>query len=358
MDLEIITIPATRGVQSGMEYYVAMLPLRSAGQLFQVDYFNLPPEERSQRIPDKKRVETISKWITDNPTNYLLPALTGSIEGEMVFEPWPDYPKVGILKISAGATLHLLDGQHRNESLRQAVRKKPELASEAIAVVLFQDKGLKWRQEAFALVNLTGKPPAKSLGQFYAGTPEAVFTREIVELIPSLYQYTEKDKNSLGGKENTKLLVYTWIHSANQQMRLGKYETQDKDMAYCKAFWEALLKYTQPWQKVFEGELTPNKVRDDYRCSHAVSIQALALIGKELNDLTPEQLIKKLAPLSKVDWHKSNPQFQGRIMNEEMKMLTKANNIRLLANYLKSVIGIELSADDAALEASMTISGK
>jgi DNA sulfur modification protein DndB len=156
-----IPIPAARGVQAGCEYYLAMLPIRSAAQLFKVDYFNLPPEERSQRVPDPQRVETLAKWISENPNDYVLPALTGSIEGELEFKPCPGNPRVGLLVVDLGAIWHLLDGQHRKEALRKASENEA-IANEAIAVTLFADRGLEWRQRAFAKINLYAKPPSKS----------------------------------------------------------------------------------------------------------------------------------------------------------------------------------------------------
>jgi len=336
MEFNEITIPAARGVQAGYEYYLAMLPIKSAAQLFKVDYFNLPPEERSQRVPDPNRVEDLANWISSNPLGYVLPALTGSIEGKLKFEPCEGNPRVGLLKVDLGAVWHLLDGQHRKEALRRASENEA-ITNDAIAVTLFIDRGLEWRQDTFAKINLYAKPPSRSLGRFYDDEPEARFTRQVVEAIPQLFDHCEKDRNALGVKSN-KLFVYSWLHDAMKEIR----PKQGDDKAFCIAFWQCVLEYIEPLQKAVKGEKSPYDLRKEYVCSHAVTIKALSQIGKALNESSPKELRAKLSPLKKIDWLKGNSDFENRIVSPDGKMLTKAENIKLLVIYLKTKLAIAL----------------
>ncbi|MFM8857905.1 MAG: DNA sulfur modification protein DndB, partial [Actinomycetota bacterium] len=79
--------PAIRGIQAGREYYVTMCPLRLIPRLFLFDEEELPPEMRAQRTLNKSRVPEISRYIIENPDNYIFSALTASVNADVQFEP-------------------------------------------------------------------------------------------------------------------------------------------------------------------------------------------------------------------------------------------------------------------------------
>ena len=58
-------------------------------------------------------------------------------------------------------------GQHRRAAIEEAIKEKPELADETIAIVFFKDKGLKKSQQMFADLNRYAVKPSKSLGVLY-----------------------------------------------------------------------------------------------------------------------------------------------------------------------------------------------
>ncbi|MRG98656.1 DNA sulfur modification protein DndB, partial [Polyangium spumosum] len=105
--------PAIRGVQAGGEYYSVMVQLRDVAKLFAPVDGKLPPELRAQRVLSKVRVPKIADYITNNPTNYTLPALVGAIDGLPRFEPAHEKSHMGTLYIPRDMTVAVLDGQHR-----------------------------------------------------------------------------------------------------------------------------------------------------------------------------------------------------------------------------------------------------
>ncbi|WP_449344398.1 DNA sulfur modification protein DndB, partial [Streptomyces narbonensis] len=80
------TFPAIRGIQAGREFYVSMCPLRLIPKIFIFDEDELPPELRAQRLLNKGRLPALSKYILDNPDDYVFSALTASVDGNMHFD--------------------------------------------------------------------------------------------------------------------------------------------------------------------------------------------------------------------------------------------------------------------------------
>lgn len=147
---------AIRGVQAGRAYYVIMVPLRSVGRLFCFDEQDLPPELRAQRELNKGRVPAIAQYIADHPREYVLSALAASIDGAFRFEPSgtdSTSRSVGVLIVDMTATILINDGQHRRAGIVEALRDRPRLGDETIAVTIFPDEGLERSQQMFVDLN-------------------------------------------------------------------------------------------------------------------------------------------------------------------------------------------------------------
>lgn len=163
---------AIRGVQANRAFYVAMVPLKTLERLFKFDDEELPPELRAQRDLNKARVRAIARYINDNPGEYILSALSASIDGEFSFESQGDHRSVGTLTIDMAATILINDGQHRRAGIVEAIRERPSVGDETIAVTMFPDEGLARSQQMFVDLNQHGVKPARSLRLFYDARDE------------------------------------------------------------------------------------------------------------------------------------------------------------------------------------------
>ena len=89
--------------------------------------------------------------------------------------------QVGLLHIPMSGRFIINDGQHRRASIELALRERPELADETIAVVFFVDIGLKHCQQMFADLNRYAIRPSQSLGALYDHRDErAEIARRVV----------------------------------------------------------------------------------------------------------------------------------------------------------------------------------
>ncbi|WP_368856456.1 DNA sulfur modification protein DndB, partial [Escherichia coli] len=62
-----------------------------------------------------------------------------------------------------GASLVINDGQHRRAAIEAAIRERPFLGDETIAVVVYPDRGLRRSQQMFVDLNQHAVKPARSL---------------------------------------------------------------------------------------------------------------------------------------------------------------------------------------------------
>src|SRR4051812_21111013 len=83
-----VSFSALTGVQAGRAYYVAMCPLKLIPKIFLFDEDELPPELRAQRTLNRARVPEIARYIIENPVDYVFSAITASVDGDVLFEPY------------------------------------------------------------------------------------------------------------------------------------------------------------------------------------------------------------------------------------------------------------------------------
>ena len=164
------TFVALRGIQAGREYYSVMCQLRFIPKLFMFDEEGLPPSLRAQRQLNRSRVPTISRYVLEDPKNYVFSSITASIDGRVEFFPFRENgaaSKVGHLIVPQSARFLINDGQHRKAGIEEALKKMPELGSEHISVVFFIDGGLKRSQQMFSDLNKHALRPTLSLAILY-----------------------------------------------------------------------------------------------------------------------------------------------------------------------------------------------
>ena len=346
--------PAIRGIQAHREYYVSMCPIRLLSKLFQFDEEELSPRLRAQRHLNKSRLPEISRYITENTGNYVFSAITVSIDADVAFEEISgdkDNSRVGLLHIPMSARFIINDGQHRRAAIELALREKPELGDETIAVVFFMDKGLERCQQMFADLNRYAIRPSKSLSVLYDYRDEAaLLTKALIERSDIFRGLVELEKTSLAPRSR-RLFTLSAIYNATTELlrdREGKEPAETAQLAL--EFWETIAGHIDEWKKVKRGDLTAGEVRADYIHTHSVVLQALARTGRALIQSHPKQWGKKLNRLKELDWRRDNSKlWEGRALVGGQ--LAKAHqNVVLTANAIKTHLGIALTPEEQRVE--------
>jgi DNA sulfur modification protein DndB len=346
--------PAIRGLQAQREYFVSMCPLPLIPKIFLFDEEEIVPELRAQRTLNKARVPEMARYILDNPESYAFSALTASVDADLTFEALPEAgdraQRVGLLHVPMSARFIINDGQHRRAAIETALRENPDLATESIAVVFFQDVGLRRCQQMFADLNRYAIRPSKSLGVLYDHRDDR---SEVVRLLviqsPLFRDVVEMERSTLS-MGSRKLFTLSAIYTATKALLQGhENETVEQKAGRAKEFWEQVAAQFRDWQLVRERRMTAGEVRTEFIHSHGVVLQALGRTGNALIRKYPKNWKKRIEKLSGLDWSRNNPFWEGRALIGG-RVSKSGQNVTLTTNAIKTKLGLALTAEETRLE--------
>jgi DNA sulfur modification protein DndB len=92
-------------------------------------------------------------------------------------------------------------------------------------------------------------------------------------------------------------------------------------------------------------------MRQDYVHSHAIALAGLGRVGASLISIYPENWEEHLGGLARIDWSRSNPDWQGRIMSKGGISQSQSSVSRMTA-YLKKYLNLPLTSEEERLEDS------
>lgn len=346
--------PAIRGIQARREYYTSMCPLRLIPKLFLFDEEEIVPELRAQRHLNKSRVPEMSRYLSENPDGYVFSAITASIDGEVRFEQLAsqgEANRIGLLHIPMAARFIINDGQHRRAAIEIALRERPELGEETIAVVFFLDVGLKRCQQMFADLNRYAIRPSKSLSILYDHRDEtAELAKDLIAKSSVFRDLVELEKTTLAARSRRLFTLSALYHATGELLSdidLGDAQ-EVADLALC--FWEEVAKHMTEWEHVRSGRITAGEVRADYIHTHGVVLQALARAGNTLIRNHPKQWPGMLGKIRNIDWRRANVQlWEGRALLAG-RVSKSQQNVALTTNAIKNSLGLPLSPEEQRIE--------
>jgi DNA sulfur modification protein DndB len=355
LDLFNYSFPVIKGVQSGREYYVTMVPLKVVPSLFLFNDPSLPPEMRAQRLLNKGRIPSMAKYLVENPNNYIFSSLTASIDRLIDFQPIPaDDPtsRIGQITIPSDTRIIINDGQHRRAAIIEAIKQNPDLAYETISVVFYIDTGLERSQQMFSDLNRYASKPSGSLNILYDNRDQfGKMVLEIIEDIPIFKDNIDYEKTSISNRSR-KLFTLSSIYRANKSL-LGQISVHDNDWKYVATeFWNEVTMNMKPWQKFLHGE-PPYKLRKETIAVHDLSLQSIAILGSYLMVNFPDEWKNKLVSINEVDWSRSNPEWSGRALFSG-RLRKSYSNVVMTSNLLKTKLGIPLTTKEQEYEQRIT----
>jgi len=346
-----ISFPVIRGLQAHREYYVAMWTLRMLRQISIFDEDELPPELRAQRILNKGRIPEIANYMIDNPYDYVFSALTVSIDSDVLFEPLPGQDKLGLLRVPMDAHFIINDGQHRRAAIIEALKQRPELEHETIAVVFFLDIGLERCQQMFADLNRYAIRPSRSLGLLYDHRNDKARLAKMVIMKSEIFRdLVDMEKSSLALRSR-KLFTLSALYNACADLVNGLATgnlQEDADLA--RTFWEEAAKHFPMWGQVRDGKLPSSEVREGFIHSHGIALQAIGKAGNALMRSHPNDWKKLLKLLEKIDWSRNNAKlWEGRAIIGG-KVSKSTTNVVLVTNVIKKALSLSLSEEEQRVE--------
>jgi len=295
------------------------------------------------------RIPALKNYILNNPDDYIFSSLTASVDGTMKFTPAASLGedgKLGRLYISMESRLLINDGQHRRKAIEEALKERPDLGHEMISVVFFQDKGLKRSQQMFSDLNKNAVKPTKSLNILYDHRDSfSKFIVELANLVEIFQGRVELEKTTISNR-STKAFTLNGLADATMHL-IGKRKNKKlskEDEIFIKEFWNEVSKNIPEWQLLMEKKITSAELRKEFVHSNTNSFNALGIMGRELVKEYPEDWKEKLKTLKNIDWSRSNPEWEGRLLLGG-RMLKNVLGVELAANTILKKCGITLSPD-------------
>lgn len=346
--------PATRGVQAGRTFYIAMCPLRVVPKIFVFDEAEVPAELRAQRTLNRARVPEITKYLLTNPDSYVLSALTASVDARVKFTPTAangPMSSLGIISIPMESKILINDGQHRRAAIEEAVKHNQMLGHDDIPVLFFIDEGLTRSQQMFADLNKHAVRPSTSLGTLYDQRDSTA--RLAVTLATTCKTFaglTEMEKSAISNR-STKLFALSSIKLASRALlKLSKNACVSPEQeSFAINFWEEVGKNIPDWQLAKNGSTSAAKLRDQKIHAHSLALQAIGHLGAQLSADDPKNWKQKLAKLKSLDWSRDKTSlWEGRALTHGR--LSKAN-VAVMATtaVLKQHLSLTLSPEEQLL---------
>lgn len=351
------SFPAVKGKQAGRDYFVIMCPLKVLPKLFIFNDEELSPEARSQRTLNKQRIPEISDYILQNRNDYVFSSLTASMDGQYEFVPFSGdlFHSIGTLKIDMDSRLLINDGQHRKHALDQALKADSSLENETISIVLFIDEGLKRSQQIFSDLNKHAINVSKSISiTFDHRDPISTLTKEIVFNNPNFYEFTDLEKSTLP-KFSNKLFTISNFYKANQRI-IANSPYEDPTLKesidnFITEYWTYLAEHIKEWQAVFNKSLTPYTMREEYIISYGTVLEAFGIIGNYLLQTGQKDLSSVFSKLNTIDWRRNNlTEWHGRVIGQGGRILRNTKCINLTCIKIKTLLGLELTKQEQAIE--------
>lgn len=328
--------------------------MRLVPKIFLFDEADVPAELRAQRRLNTSRIPEIASYLIENSTDYTLSAITASIDGRVKFEPAADTglgQNIGTLSIPMEAQILINDGQHRRAAIELALEGNPELGYDNIPVLFFIDEGLDRSQQMFADLNKHAVRPSDSISTLYDRRDEvSELSRYIVNHVDVFSRMTDMEKSSISNRSN-KLFTLSAIKNASKTLlRVTKGQIlskEEKDLAV--AYWSMVAEHMPDWQMARRKEVSTYELRESYVHAHGIMLHAMGNIGAELLAKPEKEWRQTLALLERVDWSRSNKDWEGRAL-VHARMSKSTSNVILTTNYIKMQLGLPLSISEVELE--------
>lgn len=342
-----VSFPAMQGTIGQRTYYACLMKLNAIPKMFTFrDWAEFTPEDREQRILNKKRVPDIAKYILDNEDGYLFSSITASYKCPVQFRS-VDGDGLGLLEMEfEEANFVINDGQHRCAAITHAIKENPAIGDESISVLLFPYESRERVQQMFSDLNRFVVKTSKSLDiLFDKRDPLSLVTLDVCERVTTFKGMVDKDAVSLPIR-SPKLFSLSALYDANEELLSYHRENDDAShqelVSVATEYWTAVAKVMPDWAKVKNGDLKALELRQENISSHAVVLRALGSVGADLMKDDPKGWKARLLDLTSVDWSKKNAEWENVciiansvVSNRQARFATKA--------YLKHKLGLPLN---------------
>ncbi len=240
--MNAINIPAIRGVLGDIVYYTASFTFKQiAERVKKVDgelHTSTSLKDQLQRSLTKN-YESITNYIISQKEHFFNALVLAVYDGEPVWNEievgfkGEDYYNMGFLMLNGEEKIFPVDGQHRVEGIKDAIKENPKLEDETISVILIghqnNKEGMERTRRIFSTLNRYAKPV--STGDIIALDEDdtvAIVTRNMLESFPLFMN------DNISDDKKTKAIAEKDVKSFTSLIKL--YETNKVIYKYYTSF--------------------------------------------------------------------------------------------------------------------------
>jgi len=289
--------------------------MKAAAKIFTFVDASIPADARAQRTLRKSRIPRIRDYIIGNPDDYIFSSITVSVDGKISFRAVSeDMPNMGMASFPQDASVLINDGQHRVAAIKDTLEQMSDFAHDKISVVFFEDVGLKTSQQMFSDLNKNAVKPTKSLNILYDRRNK--FSKFVVDLTGQVEVFkgrTEMEKTTISNR-STKFFTLNGIAEATKAF-LGKTSRiSDEERGLAAEFWTEVAKNIPEWRQLVERRVVPVAIRNEYVHANVNMLVTLGIVGRKLVEEYPTAWRRMLGGLGRIDWQRSNPDWEGKVV--------------------------------------------
>lgn len=361
------SFPALRGKIGETEYFAAVLTFGEVAKLVEfveeIDEWDdhTEPEGKAQRKLNVQRVEREMVPYLLNSADHFYSALTvevrpplddiagAAIPFEAIGTPFPGGVAFGNVILDGTQMLYALDGQHRLQSIKRAIRLNPSLARDQITVILVPFRSLKQSQLLFSDLNRFAKSPSKSINLLFSHRdPIVMVAKRLMGEVEFLRGRVELESTSLS-KQTPYVITLSTLYEITRAL-LGSRHLDDEhtiadEVARQRPVWEYLVNVVPQWKLVADRAEHPAYLRPKFLplygvCQQAIGLATAATLAARSNEFAA------LDGFADFDWTISNGQWQG-IVVQGRRVNNTSTTIRLLGAFLGFKLGTLPSPQDA-----------
>lgn len=354
-------IPAIRASMGDLEYFVSTVTFGEAARMVQyaeeVDGWTgeTPSELKLQRKLNVQRVEReLVPYLVSSPDHFysaltveVRPAPRDGEPGTISFEPQQTFPgglEFGRLTLDGTESLYALDGQHRLKSIERAIRLRPELAREHIALILVPFRSVPRSQTLFSDLNRYAKGPSKSMSLLFTHREWlARVAKALAQEVPLLRDRVNMESTSLSSNSRHFVTLSTLYEMTRSMLGEGAEAAEIDEpatVADLTDVWDLLTDALEQWRLVASGDEHPAYLRQRYLHMHGVGQQAIAIAVERARRAAGPTWRETVRMLAGVDWRLTNPAWQGVALHGG-RVNNTSTSIRLLADVIQRQIGLE-----------------
>lgn len=378
-----LLLPALRAHMGDWVYYVTFLRMQDIAdriKIAQEIHSSATLKEMIQR-QITNRARQISEYLLTQPQRFFNALIVGVYGGspnwyELEVGQNPQFdvtlPKyiegaLGILQLNGTETLFAIDGQHRVQGIKQALKESSELNREEVSVIFVAHRtdqaGIERTRRLFTTLNRYAKPVSKS--EIVALDEDdiiAITTRELVEKHPLFHEKISlaktkavavRDNNSV----TTIITLYDVLENLFRKKGRGwnnfkKLRPDDKIISEFYAnsvqFWDTMIEHFPPLKEAEVGQPGEN-IAARYRhrkgghlLFRPVGLLIVAEVVRQAKDsgVMEKEAIKRVSAIS---MDLANEPWSGLLWDKiNQRMITGTTNQKVAKQLLFYMIGGDL----------------